>query len=235
MRCHSIDDVTRVILKECDPNSRASQTNIELAATVKLLERYFDSCGIFTPKKLSTLEERISKYRCYLHKSCGFSTPTINAHCLIVSRLITRFNKKGGWDYLSKIKSKDIEDFLCNAATKVGRDRLRHIAAHLRTFLRFLVMRGEIPAGIEKQVDTPHVYNEERLPRTLPWKTVQELLNSIDRTVAIGKRDYAMLLLIATYGLRASEVVRLRLEDIEWKANRIRILQKKRQVCYYFH
>ena len=129
-----------------------------------------------------------------------------NSSCslLIVSRLISRFNKNGCWDYLSRLKSIDIEGFLCDSATKVGRDRLRHIAAHLRSYLRFLCMRGEVPAGIEKQVDTPHVYREERLPRTLAWKIVHALLNSIDRSIALGKRDYAMLLLIATYELRGS-------------------------------
>jgi integrase/recombinase XerD len=225
--CYSINDLTRVVLHRCNPMSRESQTKIEISATIRLLERYLDSCGILQPKKLSTIEHRLTDYRRYLYEERGFSTPTVRAHCLIITRFITRFSKKGGWSYLYKITSKDIEYFLRDSATKVGRDRLRHMATYIRSFLRFLVLHGEIPAGIDKQVDIPNVYREEKLPRTLAWNTVQALLNSIDRTTALGKRDYAMLLLITTYGLRASEITRLTLDDIEWRTHRLQIFQNK--------
>jgi integrase len=53
------------------------------------------------------------------------------------------------------------------------------------------------------------VYRGEQLPRSLPWDTVQALLKAIDRTTPMGRRDYAMFLLIATYGLRCCEIVAL--------------------------
>ncbi len=56
---------------------------------------------------------------------------------------------------------------------------------------------------------------------------MQALLQSVDRSTAIGKRDYIMLLLIVTYGLRVSEVVTLKLEDIKWKANCLHVFQHK--------
>ena len=63
---------------------------------------------------------------------------------------------------------------------------------------------GIIDVASNTQIDTPRVYRQEQLPRALRWETVRPLLRSIDRTTAIGRRDYAMLLLIATYGLRTS-------------------------------
>jgi site-specific recombinase XerD len=86
---------------------------------------------------------------------------------------------------------------------------------------------GEIPVGLEWQIDTPRVYRGEQLPRALPWETVRGLLKTIDRTTAMGRRDYAILLLIATYGLRACEIVALTLDDVEWRAGRLRIPQQK--------
>src|SRR3990167_6532027 len=74
---------------------------------------------------------------------------------------------------------------------------------------------------------TPRVYREEKLPPALDWNTVCALLQSIDRSTPIGKRDYAMLLLIATYGLRANEIVNLKLDDIDWRSMRLRINQHK--------
>jgi integrase len=65
------------------------------------------------------------------------------------------------------------------------------------------------------------------LPRSVPWETVQKFMSAIDRNSHKGSRDYAMFLLITTYGLRASEVVALRLDDIQWRVGRIRIPLRK--------
>lgn len=67
----------------------------------------------------------------------------------------------------------------------------------------------------------------EQLPRSLSWKTVEEFLGSIDRTTMIGRRDYAIFFLIATYGFRAGEIASLTLDDIDWRAKVIRIQQTK--------
>jgi integrase len=71
------------------------------------------------------------------------------------------------------------------------------------------------------------VYRQEQLPRALPWESVRALLASIDRTTALGQRDYAMLLPIATYGLRASEVVALTLDHIDWRRDELRVPRRK--------
>ena len=88
-------------------------------------------------------------------------------------------------------------------------------------------MRGEVPVGLDSQIDTPRVYRGERLPRSLPWATVQAFLASIDRSAPIGKRDYAMFQLIANYGLRASEVVGLKLDDIRWRSGCLVVYSRK--------
>jgi site-specific recombinase XerD len=90
-----------------------------------------------------------------------------------------------------------------------------------------LAAAGEIPTGLDTQIDTPRVYRGEQLPRALPWDTVRALLQAIDRTTPLGRRDYAIFLLMATYGLRACEIVALTLDDVEWRAERLRIPQRK--------
>ena len=62
------------------------------------------------------------------------------------------------------------------------------------------VPRGDAPMGLNRQIDTPRVYREEQLARALPWETVRAFLRAIDRTTPCGRRDYAIFLLIATYG-----------------------------------
>lgn len=74
-----------------------------------------------------------------------------------------------------------------------------------------------IPSGA---IDSPRRYQFSGSPRSIPWADVRKLLDSVDRRSALGKRDYAILLLLVTYGLRACEVANLKLDDIDWKRER---------------
>jgi site-specific recombinase XerD len=84
-----------------------------------------------------------------------------------------------------------------------------------------------VSTGLAEQIDTPRVYRGERLPRALAWETVLGFLKAIDRATTIGRRDYAMFLLIATYGLRTSEVVALTVDQIQWRERTIRVPRSK--------
>ena len=128
---------------------------------------------------------------------------------------------------LRTVQAKDIEVFVTQAGKRLCRGTLQHEIAALRGLLRFLALDGKVPPGLDKQIDTPRLYRLEQLPRALPWPTVIELLKSLDLTSDIGLRDYAMFLLIATYGLRASEVVELTLDDVAWRKGVLRIHQRK--------
>ena len=109
----------------------------------------------------------------------------------------------------------------------MSRASLQNALSGLRGFLRFLALDGRAPNGLTSQIDTPRLYRLEQLPRAIPWITVRALLRSIDRTSAMGLRDYAIFLLIATYGLRVSEVVAITLDDIRWRQGRLQIRQSK--------
>lgn len=101
------------------------------------------------------------------------------------------------------------------------------MVAALRSFLRFLTLHNLTRPGLESQIESPRGYRLEQLPRSLPWQTVRAFLESIDQSTAMGLRDYTMFLLMATYGLRASEIVELTLEDIDWRRRVLRIRQRK--------
>jgi integrase/recombinase XerD len=76
-------------------------------------------------------------------------------------------------------------------------------------------MTERLPADLARGVVAPPYRIDERPPRTLPWKHVQRILRSISRMKARGKSDFAIVLLLATYGLDAAEVFGLRLEDLD--------------------
>ena len=81
--------------------------------------------------------------------------------------------------------------------------------------------------GLDRSLSLPLVYSAERLPRALPWDTVRTFLACIDRTARTGRRDYAMFLLAATYGLRCSEIASLRLDNIHWQEAAFHIQRPK--------
>jgi integrase len=102
----------------------------------------------------------------------------------------------------------------------------RDLAAALRSFLRFLHVEGLVGAPLAQAV--PPVANRKGtgLPRSLEPSVVARLLASCDRRTGLGRRDYAMLLLLARLGLRAGEVASLALDDIDWRAGQLTVRGK---------
>lgn len=99
----------------------------------------------------------------------------------------------------------------------------RNLAAALRSFLRFLHVEGLIDAPLAQLVPPVASRKGAGLPRGLAPAAVSRLLGSCDRRTGIGRRDHAILLLLARLGLRAGEVARLGLDDIDWQAGELAV------------
>jgi site-specific recombinase XerD len=88
----------------------------------------------------------------------------------------------------------------------------------LRAFLRFLRATGRLKHALDNSVVAPRVRVEEKPPRALRWSDVRRILQAVSRSKRPGKRDFAMLLLMASYGLGAAEVLSMQIEDINWQS-----------------
>jgi integrase len=108
------------------------------------------------------------------------------------------------------------------------RGSLKLATGDLRSFLRYLKISGSIKNDLSGEILVPKCYKLEDLPRELHAEHVDKVLEATraDHS-AIGRRDYAILTLLATYGLRAGEVIGLRLEDIDWKNDILRVRRGK--------
>jgi len=221
-----VGDLTHPILHACWRT--LSKTYPSLAGTVRTLERYLIANSLIVRAGAETSSANsilVEEYANYLHEVHGLASDTI-AHRRHTAQYFLRHLDEEGIK-LKKVRRSHIESYITRAGKRLCRRSLQHDVCAVRVFLRFLAMEGRVPAGLDSQIDTPRLYRLEQLPRTLPWETVGTLLRSIDRTLAMGLRDYAMFLLIATYGLRTSEVVAITLEDIQWRGSRLRIHQSK--------
>jgi site-specific recombinase XerD len=200
------------------------------AGTVRSLERYLATAGMIGADLTGTAERSESvmlseEYANHLRDVRGFAPSTVGHHRYASQCFLNHLKTKKV--PLGSIQPKDVEAYIKQAGKRLCRASLQHDIAALRGFLCFLATDGRTPAGLDRRIDTPRLYRLEQLPRALPWDTVMLLLRSIDTASAMGLRDYTMFLLIATYGLRASEVVSLSLDDIRWRQGVLRIHQRK--------
>lgn len=112
------------------------------------------------------------------------------------------------------------------AERRLKRTSIAHHVAALRAFFRYARSRGWCREGVSN-IDAPPIYRLESLPRGLPWDDVRRLLASCAGDRPIEIRDRAMLLLLAVYGLRSAEVRFLRIDDIDWEREIIRVRRSK--------
>jgi integrase/recombinase XerD len=197
--------------------------------TVRVLEHYLKMRGLLSrddkAEPYSEIDIQVTAYADYLQEVRGCAQKTICEHVRTAQYFLTHLEKR--LQRLQTLTSSDLEEYIKKAGKRLSRRSLQQAVSDLRSFLRFLAAKGEIPTGLDTRIDTPRVYRLEQLPRSLPWEMVRAFLRSIDRTTDKGLRDYTIFLLIATYGLRVSEIAALTLENIQWRTNRIRILQRK--------
>jgi site-specific recombinase XerD len=120
-----------------------------------------------------------------------------------------------------------LSDFMVEISKRVGRGSMVCCTGVLRTFLRFAEREGLVAGNLARSVDRPRIYRLARVPRSISWADAARLLERVDRTRAVGKRDHAILLLLVVYGLRAREVAALTLDDVDWSRERVQIPQRK--------
>jgi len=97
----------------------------------------------------------------------------------------------------------------------------------LRVFLRYLFREKLIAQDLSQTIEGPRVYRLSSIPRSISWTEVERMLAAVDRRSVVGKRDYAILLLLVTYGLRGREVAALTLDDLDWERERLKVPERK--------
>ena len=127
---------------------------------------------------------------------------------------------------LGALCAQDVTGFMLVQARRYSTGHTQLIASALRSFLRFLLQTGSIVTDLAQYVPAPARRQLSGLPRFMPDEDVEHLLQSIDQASPQGRRDYAIVLLLARLGLRAKEVAALRLEDVDWQAGELVIRGK---------
>lgn len=203
-----------------------SLRNAHFAATRSALIRFLADHSQWQPDVDVRLHADIlDAYGDHLCAVRGLSPPTVAQHISTVESFLEETLPVPGLK-VRDLTREQIERHVVATGKRITRQSLQHWVARLRSFLRFCHMQGLLSMRLDA-IDTPRVYRGELPSRAIPWVAVQELLQSIDRRQSIGWRDYAILYLLAHYGLRPCEVVALRLDSIDWQAKTLHVEQRK--------
>lgn len=120
-----------------------------------------------------------------------------------------------------------VSSFITECSRHLGKESLRYAVGVLRVFCGYLYRERLITEKIDRGIEAPQKYRLASVPRSISWSEVRCLLASVDRRSAVGRRDYALLLLLVTYGLRAKEVAALTLDSIDWERERLLVPERK--------
>jgi len=138
---------------------------------------------------------------------------------------------------LDQIQALDLSEFIsCRADIPLGKIRRDHwlqpktvarIVSDMRSFLRFLTMRGILPKDLSTELPKIRVPRDATIPSVWEQELVRRLLETVDRSSAKGKRDYAILLMACRLGLRVGDIRTLKLDQLHWEDSTIEVTQSK--------
>jgi integrase/recombinase XerD len=165
----------------------------------------------------------IAEFGEYLRSERGLAPMTVGAYSSRAARFLARYAPDGD---PGLIAPGDVTAAVLAEASGLSAGAGQHLACALRTFLRYCHVRGLITADVSAAALAVTGRRTTMLPRGLEPGTIAALLAACDRDEPAGRRDYAVIVLLARLGLRAGEAARLRLDDISWRAGEIGIRGK---------
>jgi len=177
------------------------------------------------PRQLTPAEQEALAFDRYLRDERVLAGATVVNYVPFVRGFLAhRFG--GGPVKLSRLCARDVVGFVQRQAPRLHPKRAKLLTSALRSFLHYARYRGDIARDLAAAVPPVANWSMTSIPRAIPAHSVRQLLASIRRRTAMGRRDYAIVLLLARLGLRAGEVASLDLDDIDWDAGRVTVRGK---------
>jgi site-specific recombinase XerD len=141
-------------------------------------------------------------------------------------RLLRWFGDQG--KPVSSLSIADLDAYIAWRGASMRRKSIALLASKVRGLMRFLYGAGQVPVDLAGDISGPRIYALEDIPSAIQPEDVKRAVQSAraDKS-ALGRRDYAILMLLSTYGLRSGEVTGLRLADIDWRQERLHIRHSK--------
>ncbi len=216
-------------LPSCSCPSSRRRSHKEVRASLRhylAALRKLDLIPPLQPPPLSDVEKEVEAFEQYLIKTCGVALETRIYRVRYVREFLADRYGAGPVTPQS-LHPGEIMKFLAERAALYKPGTAKVISGSVRSYLKFLVLRGILSNRITAAVPAIPQWRMSSLPKVLSATELDQLLTSFNVSTTTGRRDYAMVLCLAELGLRTCEVVQLRLNDINWHEGTIRIVGKK--------
>ena len=206
-------------------------------APLRRLMKYMRSEDVIEQEKPAgppTPAERcVRDYVQFLRDQRGLAESTI-VHYAYHARNFLQHRFCTGEVVLSQLNSDDVIAFVRHEIARLtSRKAKAAVSGPLRAFLRYVHVHAEGMPDLASYVPRVASWPMTSVPQGIAADQAQKLLKSVDRTTAVGRRDYAILLLLARLGLRAGEIVFLTLEDVDWRAGTLTVTLKRARHSVY--
>jgi integrase/recombinase XerD len=222
------DDVVRYQRFRSRRRSRCFETRRRELHALELLMRFLrdrDVCHVAQTHAIAA-DEVVDGFAQSLKREQGLAVVTVESYARWTRKfLVWRFGQ--GEVCLRDIRVTDASAFVKSEAKRMAPAALKNVVTALRSFFRYAQFRGEVTAGLAASVPAVASWaSTPPIPRAIAAEHAQRAIDSCDRRSAVGRRDRAVLLLLARLGLRACEIVRLTLDDVDWDCAQLRVRGK---------
>jgi integrase/recombinase XerD len=183
------------------------------------------------PVKVRPIQQLLGEYTVYLQRERALSVESIDIYVPFARGFLTACFRDGGKMQLASLRAADVIAFVQERVKCLHLARAKMMITALRSFLRYLRYRGAVKLDLAAAVPTVANWSMASIPRAISVEHAHATLASCNRQSAVGRRDYAILLLLARLGLRAGEVVALQLDDIDWHNGSLNVHGKGGRGC----
>jgi integrase/recombinase XerD len=202
-------------------------------AVLRLLLQYLRAqtwAPLPVPVDASSDDALAKRYADYLRQDRGLVENSVRVYLPLIRGFLTSQIAAGGCLSLDAFDAPTIRSYLLANSTNRSAEYVRLLATALRSFFHFLFVRGDTPRDLCASVPPVRTWRQSSVPAFLSPEEEERVLASTDRSTPRGRRDHAILLLLARLGLRAGEIVSLELRDIRWRSGEIVVHGKGQSV-----
>jgi len=168
-----------------------------------------------------TLTELLDQYTAFSYRVRDLADKTVKQQNLYINRFFTHQGISSATEFFQLLCPRYIQKFLLEYPEKYGPASRRAMHASLRSFLKFCRHQGYTSCDLSSSVPSYRHSPPKSLPNPIEDETIKRLLDSIDRTSPTGLRNFAIIQMLTTYGVRGAHIRTLKLADIHWQQNTI--------------
>jgi site-specific recombinase XerD len=180
-----------------------------------------------TSSQRGPVEVLLDRFGGYLECECSLAPASVDRYVTLVRPFLEQFSGRNGVE-LGRLNAEEVRRFVVAYCPRQGSSMARLTVVALRALLRFFYLQGEIESPLADAVPSVASWRLAELPRRLEPGEVQRLLDACDRRAMSGRRDLAILTVLARLGMRVCELAALSLGDVDWQAGEITLRGKGR-------